>query len=220
MARIVKIVVIVCGVVGMANNLFAQARLVNGAGTLPQGDFAVSLNTGFSSPAPLAYSVGVDYGITDCVQLGATGSYFILTASGGLAAGVDFLCAQGSGHHLGLRMNPSYLYLNGIFAELKALILDPTIAYEYRWGTEQKTGLFVKGGTQHYYAKVRSDIFRTLFDTTDAGTTTWAHGVRFSAGLQHQFGNRFSMTGEGGVLARMRFTKAAPQARLGFTWAF
>lgn len=216
------VVSMICGLMAMSGTMAsaAEPKMPSGGATLPHGTWAVSLNTGFSSPTPIGYNLNLDYGATDCLQVGLTGSYLVVTASGGISAAYDLLCNPEGAHHLSLRTSPQYLYLNGIFAEIKAFVLDPTLAYEYRWGDDKQTGLFVKAGTQHYYAKVSGDIFAALFDTTARNTTTWAHAFRFSGGIQHQFGHRFSMSAEAGLLTRLRFNKSAPQARLGFTWAF
>jgi hypothetical protein len=199
---------------------WAAPRLLHGAGTLPQGDKAVSLGIGASLPQQAGYNLAFDYGVTDWLQLGASGGYAVLVATAGLTSAVDFLAHQDSGHHVGLRFNPHFVYLNGIFAEMSSWVFDPTLAYEYQFGTNRQTGLFVKAGTQHWRAKVKDNIIGVLFDAGEINITKWAHTLRFSGGVQHQFGQGFSLTAEGGALTRMRLNKAIAQGQVGLAWAF
>ncbi len=197
-----------------------NAKLARGAGTLPQGTWATSFGAGADTPNVFGYVVGVDYGISDRFQLGVAGNYGVVWATGSLSSAVNFFQSTDGSHLLGFRVAPSYLWFNVGFAKGKLFVFDPTLAYEYRWGDEHHTGVYVQAGTAHYYANLGSDVVSSLFKTTDANAKLWAHAVRGSVGIQHQFGNRFAMAAEGGAGYGFRTKKVLPSGHLTFSWAF
>ncbi len=197
----------------------AETKLANGAGTLPAGAGAFSLDLGVSYPT-LGYTVGVDFGVTNHLQLGVRGSYGGLWAMGGITTAANFFTSADGADLVGFRMTPSYLWFNAIFSEMKSFWIDPTLVYEHRFGADRDTGVYVKAGTLHIYAHLDSDVLEGFFKSTDANTTTWGHGARTLIGVQHQFGDSFSMTGEGGIGIGFKTSKITPQGQLGFTWAF
>lgn len=197
----------------------AAAKLTDGAGTLPRGTWAFTFNGGVSYPT-LGYTVGADVGVTDHLQLGVKGSYGILWAMGGISTAVNFLTSADESHFFGFRMTPSYLWFNAIFSEMKTFIVDPTLVYEYRFGDDHDTGVFVKAGTQHLYADIGSDALGGFFKSTDINTKKWGHAGRTLVGLQHQFGERFAMLAEGGAGLGFATKTVVPQGQLGLSWAF
>lgn len=198
----------------------AEARLVHGAGTLPQRSWAVSLNTGLDYGELLIYTVKGDYGVTDRLQVGLSGGYFLVTGSASLPVTYNVLRSADESHFLSVQTAPGYVWFNLLAADLKAFRIDPTLAYEFRFGAERRGGLFAKVGTQHYYGKPGSDVFNKLFDATAANRTVWAHGWKGSAGVQYQTGRHFSLAAEGGAITRLTFRQPAPIVHLGFTWGF
>lgn len=197
-----------------------EAKLVHGAGTLPQRSWAISLNTGVDYGELIGYTVQGDYGVTDRLQVGLSGGYFFVMGTAGIPVTFNVFRSADDTHHLSVHAAPGYLWFHFFSAELKAFRIDPTLAYEFRFGAARRGGVFAKLGTQHYYGKVGSDLLDTLFDATAANTTRWGHAWKGSAGVQYQTGRHFSLAAEAGAVTRLTFRRAAPIVHLGFTWGF
>lgn len=199
----------------------AKAKLAEGAGTLPKGTGAFSLDLGIGTPGPLLYDVRYEFGITDRFQLGVRGTTVAITAGAGLPAAFNLFTSGDGAHLVGLRMSPSYTYLNAFgLVKLHAFTIDPTLAYEYRWGAERRGGFFVKAGSAHIYAKVTDDIFSGFFGTAATSTKTWAHALQGKLGFQQRMGEKFSLVLEGGAVTNLSNKNILPAFKLGLTWAF
>lgn len=215
-----KVLLFIVLLIAISSSVWAgQASLVNGAGTLPQGDMGFSLDLGFDMPEPIVTAVTFDYGVTERLQLGVNASYGGLMYGGGLRSAYQFWQSEDESHFLAFRFSPSYVSIFAWIAELEMLVFDPTVAYEYRWG-EKKGGVFVKAGTQHDYVVARSDVLNALFDASTADQSFWSHAIRSSVGVQQQIGDHFSVTLEAAYFFGLSKIKNFPGGKLGLTWTF
>ena len=180
----------------------------NGATTLSQGVSTFSLNLGADLPEPLGYSLRFDHGVTDKLQLGVSGGYWGDVGTAALHSRMNLLESSDRRHYFGVEFDVGYVHadesLNDKDEDIyrsDILSLQPNFAYEFRLGAERRTGIFLKAGSIHLFDLDRSDT---------------GEGGRFLAGIQHRFGESFSMTLHGGVLV----PGAVVLTKLGFAWAY
>jgi hypothetical protein len=198
-----------------------KAKLLHGAGTLPKGDWAFSLDLGFANPAPALYDIRFDWGISDRFQLGVIGSSIIISNVIAIPVGVNAFTSRDGAHLLGFRLTPGYTHINYFgLAKFQTFTIDPTLAYEYRWGETRNGGFFVEAGSAHIYSKVTDDFLNGFFGITGTTTTQWIHGIRGNVGFQQLIGDRFSVSLKGGALTNFSNWNVLPTFALGLTWVY
>lgn len=206
------------------NLLASERKLVNGAGTLSSGMWAVSLDLGVNYPEPLLWGFRVDRGFGDRIQLGISGSSLIILNTFAINGLFNVLKTKNDSDFLSIYLSPSVLHLADIVVDdeeddighIAAFLLQPGLAYEHRFGEERNTGLFMKTGTIHIIGvTTKGGLWLTPMTTETAGIT-------LGGGVQHNFGGSFSLASEVTGVALLGSWDINPSimGKLGLTWAF
>lgn len=200
----------------------SDQRLVNGAGTLKGGEFALSLDLGLSLPEPLFTGVRFDAGLGDRVQLGGSVSTIFLVTTASVNSMFNVLKSQNDSHFLSLYLVPTFMHLRDIWYEnsndernVFLFLLQPGLAYEYRFKEEKRTGIYLKAGTANILAENKSGVVRIY------GLEKGATGIPVVFGFQHLFGSEsFAMAMEGMVMPIIKAPKQNVSGgfRVGLTW--
>lgn len=190
-----------------------ESRMANGAAVLSEGVSTFSLNLGFDFPEPAGYSVRIDHGISDRVQLGGSGSFIGKVGVGALHGRYLWHQSDDRTHALSVELNLAYGFLDESVwgdsydqddgASEHALFVQPMFGYELRPFESKRTGFYFKAGPN----------FGIGLD--EQWTKTVGRAV---LGVQHRFGETFSMALHGGV--GLSDDEIVPLARLSFGWAF
>lgn len=211
----------------LTSSAFAAAgdrKMVNGAGTLQDDTWAFSLDLGGAYPEPVIYGVRFDRGIGERFQLGVTGTSLIVLNTLAINALFNVLKTDNDSDFFSLYLTPSVVHATEFGFEEEETIenvfvftVQPGIAYEHRFGQERNTGLFAKLGSFYVLGAGAEGGFELVPISTNTTIIT------FGGGIQHNFGGKFSLSGEagGGVL----FGKVSQVIdfmlfKVGLTWAF
>jgi hypothetical protein len=209
-------------VMGMGRQIYASdQKLAHGAGTLPHLTSAATLSVGFEMPTPIVYALRYDIGLGNRVQLGISASAAPFWFLGfGMMFGIEVhsmfnvLKTSSDSDFLSLYVNPGIVILNDFFAVLigpnnmTLFLVRPGIAYEHRFGSNRRIGVFVKMGI--------------LLPVGAMGNGDFAGGgnigIDCRAGFQALLGKRFSLVGEPMVI----FGPSEPVigGKGALTWAF
>ncbi len=205
-----KIILCCLAVVIIPTSVYSSGqRLVSGAGTLKGGELGLSLDLGLSLPEPLFTGVRLDAGLGDRVQLGASVSTIFLITTASLHGMFNFLKTADDSHFLSLYLVPTFMHLHNIWYEdsndarnVFLFMLQPGLAYEYRFKQEKRTGIYLKAGTANILAENRSGVVRIY------GLEKGATGIPVTFGFQHLFGSEsFAMAMEGMVMPIIKAPK-------------
>jgi len=205
-------------ILSAATSYAEKKKLVAGAGTLPKGSPAVSLDLGIDYPFTIGYSAQFDYGVLDRWQIGIGGNFLGVAGTVFLNNKLNLFRSANDAHHLSLLFNAGYFQFN-FWWKLKMIPLEPSLAYEYRFGEERKGGLYVKLGTHHWYTWSHSaEYFWKLIPPNPQ--KSWQNGFDGTLGFQHMIGETFSISVEGAIITRGFFKYAVPGGKLGLHWAY
>lgn len=190
----------------------ADLATPHGASTLPGRTAAFGMDFGLDYPDPLGAALRFDYGVTDRFQVGVSASSLLLlaTVTGHTKLGV--LRSADDAHSVSVEGSLGYLRSWQLLwgsRNVDALTARTGLGYELRPWSSRRTGLFAKAGSVHIVADNEID-----FDELEEEKS--GHAARFTAGIQHQFGDSFTLHLQGSV----HVPGAQPTARLGLTWAF
>lgn len=186
--------------------LASGQRLVHGAGTIPSGSIALSLDLGLDLPEPFLYGVRLDFGVGDRVQLGVGTTAIGVINLVGIYSTFNVFKSENESDFISLYLIPSLIHVTGSLFEEDAggsgnvvlFFVKPGIAYEHRFGDERRTGLYFKAGTIHFLAG------------TDGGNFAWGSfgtdtmAISMFPGFQHNFSERFSLAVEAGVYLSLK----------------
>lgn len=184
----------------------------HGASTLPGGTAAFGIELGVDYPDPLGAGLRFDYGVTDRVQTGVSVSWFLVLLAATGHAKLGLLRSADDAHSVSVEGSLGYFRAWDLFwtgRNVDALTARTGLGYELRPWSSRRTGLYVKAGSVHILAD--NDIDYAALDEEESG-----HAARFTAGVQHQFGESFTLNLQGSV----HVPGAQPLGKLGFTWTF
>lgn len=170
----------------------SDQKFVHGAGTLPHLTSAFTLSVGGEIPTPMFYALRYDIGLGNRVQLGLSGSILIFWGITAVEIHSMFnvLKSAGDRDFLSLYLNPGFINMSGLFAELLDLnltgfLLTPGVAYEHRFGNRRRIGLYAKVGAMM--------LVGGMLD----GEFVWGiglMGIDCRVGFQALLGKHFSIT--------------------------
>ena len=189
MKRYFLVFVLACCLLG--RQAFASdQKLAHGAGTLPHLTSAFTLSLGLEMPMPLYYALRYDIGLGNRVQLGVSGSRFWGITAVEIHSMFNVLKPAGDRDFLSLYLNPGFIDMSGLLAELLGdnlvmFFLIPGAAYEHRFGDSRRIGLYAKIGAM------------MLVGGTLDGESVWGlglMGIDFRVGFQAMLGKHFSIT--------------------------
>lgn len=169
-------------------------KLVNGAGTIPSRTFAFGFDMGYTLPEPLLFGMRLDAGVGDRFQIGIGGSVWGVVNAFGINTTSNIIKDADDTHFLSLYLNPYFLHFSNIFfdeegtdTKVMVFFLQPGLAYEYRFGENHNTGLYLKAGTMHLIGATADGRFFGATWGTDSTLLT------LSPGFQHNFGGSFAL---------------------------
>lgn len=213
--------------------LIAEAsgqKLVNGAGTLPSGAMAFSLDLGLELPNPLLYDLRFDVGLGNRYQLGLGGSFTGFINSLTLFNMINVYKTENDSDFVSIYLNPTLMHMAGIAIDdtpgtgsnYYVFIIQPGAAYEHRFGEERSLGLYFKAGASTVIGGVTGG--NISFFALEKNTTM----ITFSPGIQKFFGKRFALTGEGSFFVPLnnkhsvKWNNGVVQlgGKLGLSWVF
>lgn len=184
-----------------------EPNMVNGAAPLPKGKRAFSLDFGADLPEPILYGARFDWGLTKRYQFGVAGNFLGVLGSLGFNNTLNFFRDRHRAHFLSFHFSPTLL----VSKFDVSLAVNPSLAYEWRYGKRKPSGLFFKFETLSFVDLDSEDL--TIGERV-------THSWRWLTGLQIQSGKRFAFTIEAGIFAEMDFQNPFPMGKLGFTWGF
>ncbi|MDO8493962.1 MAG: hypothetical protein Q7S68_01320 [Deltaproteobacteria bacterium] len=224
-----QILVLVGSLLAAQTAFSGERKLVEGAGTLEGGDFAISLNLGLDYPEPLIYGLRFDAGIGKRFQLGIGGTAvpidsdsFLITA--GLYSKFNFWRSENEANLFSFYFDPFVLlFPDSLFDEdagqsktVTLYMLKPGFTFEHLFGEEKRTSVYLKAGTVHFLAASASGKF------VGANFRSGTFAMSVAPGLQHNFGGTFSVALEPKVYIALqdvdeRFGFAG---KLALSWTF
>jgi hypothetical protein len=198
----------------------SDQRLVSGAGTLKGGEMGISLDLGASLPEPLFTGVKFDAGLGDRFQLGTSLTTIFIATDFSLHAMLNALKSKDDSHFLSIYLVPTLMYVLDVWNEDSPnnsffFLLQPGLAYEYRFGQEKTTGIYLKAGTANILAENHRGIIRIF------GLEKGSTGIPVTLGFQHLFGSgSFAMSVEGMVMPIIKAPKQKVSGgmKIGLTW--
>jgi len=202
----------------------SDQKLVNGAGTLKGGTFAFSLDLGLDIPEPLLYGLRLDVGLGDRVQIGVGTTIFVAMNTFGLSSKFTLFQTEEESDFLSVYLDPSIVHLAGfafdddLGSSVWIFLLRTGLAYEHRFGTERRTGLYVKVGSLHLLgATANGQFFGGGF-----GSDTTA--ITITPGIQYTTGRRFAGALEGMIAFPLSGIQSSVDVgyggKIGLSWFF
>jgi hypothetical protein len=204
--------------------LASDQKLAHGAGTLPHLTSAITLELGAQIPMPALYSLRYDIGLGNRVQLGLSTCFFPSSEEDSyfsveIHSMFNVLKNSRESDFFSLYLNPSIInmrsspdFFNPSYTDYHLLLLNPGIAYEHRFGSKRRNGLYAKAGVigviDYKDRRLKEGFEDYLFDCR--------------IGYQTLLGNLFSITLEPGliVFSEPDWLFGLPIGKVALTWAF
>jgi len=203
--------------------LASDQKLAHGAGTLPHLTSALTLSLGFQILTPQLYSLQYDIGLGNSVQLGLSTCTWPSTLLVEIHSMFNVLKTANDSDFLSLYLNPGIgstgigpLYVapdlyNDSYTDYRYLGFSFGVAYEHRFGSKRRVGLYTKIGV----------LVLKGYELGKFRESNVDFGYGGMVGFQALIGERFSITVEPELLfSSYVLYWEILGGKIALTWAF